>query len=1101
LEWQNESRTVLLHETADGFVNETLAFFPCPCRECCRVHNVTGTVTCKEGNVGALCAVCAADHYKRSDDGKCVACAQVNVKDDIPWPFLGAMVAFITFFLGSDARADWKRFRWLQRHIQGCRRHLVGKSKIVLSFFQIMLLSKTVYRVPFPRIFVDFMNKLAFLRFELFKLVPLRCIAPYDFHNILDAVMVVAVLMVLPPWVKVASEYGLFRTVKAWFARSERTSTVAVQIGACCRKAAPWRRAGVQQETAPAASALRKHASAATAQIGKINGCFTAETVIKWLLVLTYLVYPAVSSMLFQTFSCESISLGSRRSSPDALPPTRSRWLHQDYAIDCDDAGHKYYEGLAIAMIVVFAFGVPMLFWALLRLHRHNLMHANAQYLAFFFADYSAEHWYWEVIECFRKFVLTGLALFFGAQGSLLQTAISMGLMMIYIPVLIKLQPYKLPSDNHVALLVNVGLFFVLFSSLLLKVKTAFASTGRFEEGYSEDMLGYFLIVIALLIITAWVLSLLHDIREFNTRQSFRHEDSGELVVLPKLDETEGEESHIFVSHSQRDAGDQTAHIKKEIEKFISTAVIFTDVAAGRVERQLTEKAKLASAIKKSAVFLVFLTKTYFTRKWCVLELQQAIALKKHIVIIFDTNKLHGGMATLEELVNYAQGQKARSAEDKELGASNLFNHDVAGSTVCAELGNWVKACVSVVDGKLRVTTAVPSADTVGGGSGGGGGIKLMRVHDGRAAPSSKPCAGDAEGATEAFTAIGWYRFADWKLVALQLAVEDMLKVQEPTPWLRKGLERKLKLPVGRAQLTRAQSGQFHLAVSDAHPASKVIASKLAAFSATKLGVLRTASGRAAATKETCPCMLVVTGEGLVGNRAYQEDVRNAIDAGLCIVLVQDCTEQLQDTSDALLSRLAEDKGREFPFTEEHIRAIFNPISIRCQPTLLQGEKGQLSLFDESTLVQLERAVAAAQPYSARQWFACLRTPLRACMREGLCSRSNQSRRDRAVSWSVFRTKTVTIDFDDDNPLHAEDDNATAKGGGAVANPMRSSLAAGASGRTSTANPLHSSRVARESARAPVNTGALEQPVGMRTADGNLRSGRTSPKEDAFAVI
>ena len=39
----------------------------------------------------------------------------------------------------------------------------------------------------------------------------------------------------------------------------------------------------------------------------------------------------------------------------------------------------------------------------------------------------------------------------FGEQGSLLQTAVAMGLMMIYIPVLIKLQPYKLPSDNGVA--------------------------------------------------------------------------------------------------------------------------------------------------------------------------------------------------------------------------------------------------------------------------------------------------------------------------------------------------------------------------------------------------------------------------------------------------------------------------------------------------------------------------------------------------------------------------------------------------------------------------------------------------------------------------
>ena len=78
----------------------------------------------------------------------------------------------------------------------------------------------------------------------------------------------------------------------------------------------------------------------------------------------------------------------------------------------------------------------------------------------------------------------------------------------------------------------------------------------------------------------------------------------------------------------------------------------------------MKSNAELAGAIRGAAVFLVFLTKTYFTRKWCVLELQEAIALGKHIVVVFDTDERHGGMASLEELVEYAQGQKARRAAD-----------------------------------------------------------------------------------------------------------------------------------------------------------------------------------------------------------------------------------------------------------------------------------------------------------------------------------------------------------------------------------------------------------------------------------------------------
>jgi hypothetical protein len=168
--------------------------------------------------------------------------------------------------------------------------------------------------------------------------------------------------------------------------------------------------------------------------------------------------------------------------------------------------------------------------------------------------------------------------------------------------------------------------------------------------------------------------------------------------------------------------------------------------------------------------------------------------------------------------------------------------------------------------------------------------------------------------------------------------------------------------------------------VSDAHPASIIVASKLEAFSK-KLSVLHMARGRAA-NKETCPCMLVIMDEFLVSDRAYQEDVRDAIDAELRIVLVQDCTKMLSDTSDVLWNRLAADQGHGlFPFKEKHIRAIFNPISIRCKPELLTSKLLQPSLeeevvasvaagvetdrqclFNDSTLVQIERSIADAQP-------------------------------------------------------------------------------------------------------------------------------------------
>eukprot|EP00937_MAST-01D_sp_MAST-1D-sp2_P008078 g8078.t1 len=439
-----------------------------------------------------------------------------------------------------------------------------------------MILSKTVYRVPFPTNFINFLDNLAFLRFEIFKLVPVHCVVPYGFHDIVFMVMVVAFTLILPPWLRVAQEYGFWRAV------GYRVPHCTGHF--CCR----W----------------------------------SFDGLLRVFLVITYLLYPTLTAVLFQTFSCEQIHIG--------------RFLHYDYAVNCDSAGHQAYEHLAVVVIVIFAIGVPVLFWALLFRHRHNLNHDDARYLGFFFDDYRPEHWYWEVVECFRKLLLTGFALFFGVQGSLFQTAIAMAFVVVYIPVLLRVQPYKLPSDNHVALIVNIALLFVLFTSLLLKVETAFVSIGRFQSGYSENTLGYFLICIASVVFVMWCFSLVHDIRVFNTRQSFRHEKNGALLVLPKLkqkqkqaiartgkkekaggerDRQDDSRYHAFMSHSQQDGGDQVAHMKKELEKFVGTIRIFTDIAVGRVEHAHTAKSDLGSAIKQSEVFLVFLTKTYFTRK------------------------------------------------------------------------------------------------------------------------------------------------------------------------------------------------------------------------------------------------------------------------------------------------------------------------------------------------------------------------------------------------------------------------------------------------------------------------------------------------------
>eukprot|EP00937_MAST-01D_sp_MAST-1D-sp2_P003428 g3428.t1 len=452
------------------------------------------------------------------------------------------------------------------------------------------------------------------------------------------------------------------------------------------------------------------------------------------------------------------------------------------------------YERWATAMIVVFAFGLPALLWALLYQHRHNLFGADARYLSFLFGDYRAELWYWEVVECCRKLTLTGVALFFGEQGSLIQVGVALLLAVGYTIVLVKLQPYALPSDNALAQLANAGVFLTLFASLLLKVKTAFVSTGRFGLGYTEDGLGYLLVVVAVIMIVAWLCALALDVHRFNTRQSFRLSND-HLLTMPKLDGVK-KVYHAFISHSQQDGGDQVAHIKKELEKYVCTISIFTDIAGGYRERALTRKTELYGAIDASDVFLVFLTKTYFTRKWCVIEFRDAIAKRKKIVLVMDRDERHGGMRRgIQQFVEYSRGQKGRMQEDAALGASNLWNEaESSGDKALEKLATWVEQHVAYEkNNRLRITK--------------------FRHKEG-------------EVPEQSYAVVPWYRFAEEKKVSLQLLTEQMLTAEA---WDIPKEQRVLKLPAPHPWLhaPRHLGRHFHLFLSAHHDGSAAIKRKL----------------------------------------------------------------------------------------------------------------------------------------------------------------------------------------------------------------------------------------------------------------------------------
>ena len=80
------------------------------------------------------------------------------------------------------------------------------------------------------------------------------------------------------------------------------------------------------------------------------------------------------------------------------------------------------------------------------------------------------EYFYWEVLECLRKLLLTGVAVAI-IPGSLIQSVVSLGVIVVYAVAVAQFKPYRTARDNTLALILYSMLAVTLFIGLLLKVQ------------------------------------------------------------------------------------------------------------------------------------------------------------------------------------------------------------------------------------------------------------------------------------------------------------------------------------------------------------------------------------------------------------------------------------------------------------------------------------------------------------------------------------------------------------------------------------------------------------------------------------------------------
>jgi hypothetical protein len=118
------------------------------------VNAIEGNLSCSTGTYGILCATCLKGYY--STLGKaCISCAEVSPLH-IVLIFIGllsAAVFSLWWFIGKTTAAQ-ARFEEMRKKARV--RWLKGKGgvlcllKQLLGFFQIVLMLKSMYQIPFP---------------------------------------------------------------------------------------------------------------------------------------------------------------------------------------------------------------------------------------------------------------------------------------------------------------------------------------------------------------------------------------------------------------------------------------------------------------------------------------------------------------------------------------------------------------------------------------------------------------------------------------------------------------------------------------------------------------------------------------------------------------------------------------------------------------------------------------------------------------------------------------------------------------------------------------------------------------------------------------
>jgi hypothetical protein len=210
------------------------------------------------------------------------------------------------------------------------------------------------------------------------------------------------------------------------------------------------------------------------------------------LLLLSYLVLPAVTNKQLQVFDCIKLRSGER-------------YLRVDTSINCQDQEYYEFRSVVIMFIALYQL-IPITWFLILYRNKAALVPSSIKYdeqlamfirdnnhdlaaFRFLFIDYTCSKWWFEVADMYRRIAFIGFVPLVSYEPAS-RASFGMLLAIISLVYFARYEPYRVHFTNVIAFVGQVSILVTFYAALTLE------SNALVNIGLEGSKLGIFLLIV-----------------------------------------------------------------------------------------------------------------------------------------------------------------------------------------------------------------------------------------------------------------------------------------------------------------------------------------------------------------------------------------------------------------------------------------------------------------------------------------------------------------------------------------------------------------------------------------------------------------------------